>query len=166
MNKSSLFLCSVLLSSAFVQSKVHVQPDIFQAIAMGSHKAIKNALQTASAVTSRNASGQSVLHVAVAQRNCELIFTLIKAGAQVNALDASGKTALDLAVEMKSHKVIYQLVKFGAKVSSEANAVRLKSIFKARAVKFFVAGLFFTPFLWIGSALAMNNASDVMVLVA
>ena len=166
MNKVSLFLCSVLLSSSLVQSTAQVQPDIFQAIASGSLKSIKNALQNSSAVISRNAQGESVLHVAVAQKNLYLISKLIKAGAQINALDAQGKTALDRAVEMKSHKVIYQLVKFGGKVSSEVNAVRLKSIYKARAVKFFVAGWFFTPFLWIGSALAMSNASDVMVLKA
>lgn len=166
MNKVSLVLCSVLFSSSFIQSTAQVQPDIFQAIASGSQKSIKAALQTASAVTSRNASGQSVLHLAVAQRNCNLILTLIRAGAQINALDASGKTALDLAVEMKSHKVIYQLVKFGGKVSSEANAIRLKSIYKARAVKFFVAGWFFTPLLWIGTITSMNHASDIMVLKA
>lgn len=166
MNKKSLLLGLLLSTAALVQSTARIQPDIFQAITSGSQRSIKAALQTASAVTSRNASGQSVLHLAVAQRNCNLILTLIRAGAQVNALDASGKTALDLAVEMKSHKVIYQLVKFGGKVSSEANAVRLKSIYKARAIKFFVAGWFFTPLLWIGSVTSMNHASDVMVLKA
>lgn len=166
-NAKPFFFILFAVAGSVVQAKPQViQSDIFQAIASGSQKAIKTALQMPSAVTSRNYVGQSVLHVAVGQGNRSLIFTLIKAGAQVNALDASGKTALDLAVEMKSHKVIYQLVKFGGKVSSEANIVRLKSIYKARAIKFFVAGWFFTPLLWIGTITSMNHASDVMVLAA
>ncbi len=163
MNKKSLFLCSMLLVSSFVQpTKVHL--DVFQAISYGSNKDLKIALQESSAILSRNGVGQSVLHVAVAQGNRELIGKLIKAGAQVNALDGSGETPLDLAVKMKNHNIIYQLVKFGGKVTSEINALRLKSIYKSRATKFLIAGIFFTPFLWIGAALALGNASDVMVL--
>ncbi len=165
MNKNLLVLGLLLSATALVQSTAQVQPDIFQTVATRNHKAFNNCLKTSpSAILSRNALGQSVLHVAVAQKNLNWIIKLVRSGAQVNAVDAQGKTALDLAVEMKSHKIIYQLVKFGAKVNKEINAVRLKCIYKARAVKFFVAGWFFSPFLWIGSIFAMNNASDVMVL--
>ena len=162
--KSFFFIVFSLAASVIQTKSPVVQSDIFSAIASGKQKFVKVALQTPSAITSRNAIGQSVLHVAVAQKNSFLMLTLIKAGAQVNALDAFGKTALDYAVEMKCNKVIYFLVKYGARVTSEANAIRLKNIYKSRAVKFVVTGLFFTPFLWIGTLTSMSHVSDVMVL--
>lgn len=74
----------------------------------------------------------------------------------VNAL-YKGRTALDVAVDHGATKIAKVLMKHGAKVTTEENALALRRMFKMRAVNFFVAGLFFTPWLWIGSFIALSD---------
>ena len=164
MNKFSLVLCSVLVSTSLVQSTT-IQPDIFQAKKKKKTSAINVCLKISpTAIMARNAAGQTVLHVAVSQADTALAIKFIKYGACVNAVDAQRKTSLDYAVESNNFKLARQLVKHGAKVTTVENAVRLKLKYKSRAAKFFITGLLFTPLLWIGSYFALNDAADVMLI--
>lgn len=161
------FLVSLLtLSAVYSAPATTVQSDIFYAISQGSLSKARAWLKVKPDVAVRNAQGQSILTAAVLTRNANLINLFIKAGVAINAVDNAGKTALDYAVETNNMKLARQLVKSGAKLTSALNAERLKSALKSRAVKFFVAGWFFTPFLWIGTYCALSTAADVMVVVS
>ena len=165
-NFSGFLVGLLMVSAVYAAPAATVQSDIFYAISQGSVSKARTWLKAKPDLSVRNAQGQSVLTVAILTRNYGLINLFIKAGVAVNGVDNAGKTALDYAVETNSSKIARQLIKHGAKVTSEINAERLKSTLKIRAVKFFVAGWFFTPFLWIGTYCALSNASDVMVLAA
>lgn len=82
----------------------------------------------------------------------------------VNAL-YKGQTALDVAVDCGSTKIAKTLMRSGAKVTTMENALALRRMFKMRAVKFFVAGFFFTPWLWIGSFCALDDMSYAKAMV-
>ena len=156
-----VFLISVFaVASMFASAK----NDVFYEISKGSVGKIKSWLKTKPDLTVRNALGMSVLHAAVLSGSSDMVAMLVRSGAVVNALDSKGQTALDSAVIMHNNKIAYQLVKFGGKVTSEGLACKLKSMYKSRAIKFFIVGWFFTPLFWIGSAFALGNASDVMVM--
>ncbi len=83
----------------------------------------------------------------------------------VNAL-YNGQTALDVAVDCRCTKIAKVLMDSGAKVTTIENAKALRRMFKKRAVNFFVAGFFFTPWLWIGSFCALSDMpyAEAMVL--
>lgn len=154
-----LFLFFVI-STMFISAK----NDIFYDISKGKVSKVKSWLKNKPDLTVKNELGNSVLHAAVLSGNGDMISILVRAGAQVNALDAKKQTALDSAVIMHNNQMAYQLVKFGGRVTSDSLACKLKSMYKSRAIKFFVVGWFLTPLFWIGSAVALCKASDVMIL--
>lgn len=82
----------------------------------------------------------------------------------VNAL-YQGRTALDVAVDCRVTKIAKILMKHGAKVTTQENALALRRMFKMRSAKFFVAGFFFTPLLWIGSLLALDDMPYARAMV-
>lgn len=82
----------------------------------------------------------------------------------VNAL-YNGKTALDIAVDYGFKKIAKILMKHGAKVTTMENAQALCKMFKMSAVHFFIAGFFFTPWLWIGSFCALNDMPYAQAMV-
>ena len=160
----SKFSFYVVLIGSFAASVQGMQSDVFYDVIRGDKKALNAWLASHPDLTIRNDQGQSVLTFAAMAGNGNVVRLLYKAGALVNTLDHKGKTALDYVVERNNFVMARQLVQYGAKVTSENNALKLKNKFKSRAIKFFVAGWFFTPFLWIGTIFAINDASDVMIL--
>ena len=163
MNKFSLFLCTVALTSAVIQAKVQtikpVQSDIFYEIARGNKKSIKTWLKSKPDLSIRNDKGQTVLAVAALTGQRDLVKMFVKAGAVINAVDSEGKTALDHAVEFGHVKMICDLVKCGGKVTTSQNLYHLKSVMKDRAfslfvrfaILFLVGGLIFVPIFILSS---------------
>jgi hypothetical protein len=106
------------------------------------------------------------LFKAVGQANIGKVKSLLKARSykiEINRLNKDQQTVLDIAVDCRATKVAAELMKYGAKVTSEENAQALREMFKMRAVKFFVGGLFLWP-LWIGSFFALDNMSCIKIL--
>jgi len=127
----------ILVSSAIsaqTNSLTTANNDLFAAVASGNRKAVKNIL------SSRNA----------------------RYG--VNSLNAQNKTALDVAAERGYFAIARDLMSRGGQVTSEKNAIFLKDNLKNRALKFFVFGWFFTPFLWFGSVASLNKVSNLYVI--
>ena len=177
MNKFSLFLCTVALTSAVIQAKVQtikpVQSDIFYEIARGNKKSIKTWLKSKPDLSIRNDKGQTVLAVAALTGQRDLVKMFVKAGAVINAVDSEGKTALDHAVEFGHVKMICDLVKCGGKVTTSQNLYHLKSVMKDRAfslfvrfgILFLVGGLIFVP-IFILSSCALAISSTAYTIVA
>lgn len=162
-----VFLVSLLMVSAIYSAPATTtQSDIFYAISQGRVSKARAWLKAKPDLAVCNAQGQSVLTFSILTRNLSLINLFVKAGVAINVVDNAGKTALDYAVETNNMKLARQLVKCGAKLTSAVNAERLKSALKSRAAKFFVAGWFFTPFLWIGTYCSLSTAADVMLMTA
>lgn len=106
------------------------------------------------------------LFKAVASNQITKVKKIIKTNTSLNDRDITGRTALDIAVERGNTKIARILLKNGAKVSSQANAVRLQDMLRVRAFKFFLGGLFLTPFMWIGSWFAYEDMSYIEVVQA
>lgn len=116
-------------------------------------------------VQSLNKNTKTVdIFFAVETNNYSLVKKLVKTShVSLNQRNDENKTILDIAVEKNYKKIARFLVKRGAGVTTQENAARLKNNLKKRAVGFFIGGFFCWP-LWIGTATALSDKSDVMVV--
>jgi ankyrin repeat protein len=161
---TKFFLISLTCASLLGAQSAKVPSDIFYAVRKGNVKAVKACLKTTPDLAVCDTKGHSLLAVAAMRGDKAMVRMLIDAGAMVNETDAHGKTALDYAIEHNQIKTArYMYKKYKAGFACPGNAVRLKDSYKKRALKFFVVGFFFTPLFWLGSLIALSNASDVVV---
>jgi len=122
---------------------------------------------TISAQTTIVTKTNNDLFVAVESGNRKAVKKLLsnkKTRYGINSLNAQNKTALDVAAEHGYFPIARDLMSHGGQVTSEKNALYLKDNLKNRALKFFVFGWFFTPFLWFGSVASLNKASNLYVI--
>ena len=89
---------------------------------------------------------------------------LKKSYIQINELNDENKTVLDIAVERRYNKLARYLLKQGGRVTTNTHASLLINHLSSRALGFFIAGWFFNPWLWIGTATSLSKQSLVMVL--
>lgn len=101
---------------------------------------------------------------AVNANKYSLVKKYVKENGISNELNSNNKTILDISVERDHKKITRYLVKRGAKVSTQENAWRLESYLNGRALGFFFGGLFFSPWLWIGSLSALSMKSKISIL--
>lgn len=73
-------------------------------------------------VRSKNSTGNTPLHAAVAGKRHEIVVLLVEAGADVNAQDADGWTPLHLAAHIGMRDSVLYLIAHGADPSIPTNA--------------------------------------------
>ena len=116
-------------------------------------------------VTSLSAIATKIdIFTAVTSNNHSAVVRAVKQGAELNERNKQGKTVLDIAVERKNKKTARYLLKHGGKVTTKPNAISLNKFLRNRVIGFFVAGLFLTPFMWMGSLMAFCDMDLIEIL--
>ncbi|MBP9765243.1 hypothetical protein KBD08_02810 [Candidatus Babeliales bacterium] len=172
----SVFLCLMLAGTVQVCADLDpVRAKSFKVVRSGNRKQVNMSLKKCSNLDISNLNDDNKtdldpvhakLFKVVQSGNRKQMNILLKKCSKldINKLNDDNKTVLDIATECRHIKIAADLLKYGAKVTTNQNVGRLKSLLGKRALMFFVFGLIFTPFLWIGSIIALNNQSQIEVI--
>lgn len=122
---------------AVIGFSLQMRPEaqIFTDIVQKNKKAVDLWLKSKPATDIKNDKGQTLLTVAVQQKNYKVTVACLKdRSVDINAVDSNGKTALDYAVEQSNSRMVNKLVRKGADLVKVENREKFNKLVAKRSL--------------------------------